>query len=131
MNKKLKNILIPLLCIVLVVVIISVACPYLVLSGARQPEVEESYAYSEYFYNSYDEIRAHLKDRVSSLAADGISVEVTEYAIDEADELYIDNIYMPAEKENKNLIVLTTGVHGIEGYIGAVMLDMVMNKNKH
>lgn len=41
MNKKLKKILIPLLCIVLVVVIISIAGPYLVLSGARQPEIED------------------------------------------------------------------------------------------
>ena len=123
MNKKLKKILIPLLCTVLVVVIISIAGPYLVLSGARQPEVEDGYAYSEYFYNSYDEIRAHLKQRVEKLKNDGITVNVSEYAVDKDDSLYIDNIYLPSAKEKENLIVLTTGVHGIEGYIGSVMLD--------
>ena len=30
----------------------------------------------------------------------------------------------PISKEKKNLIVLTTGVHGMEGYIGSVMLDV-------
>ena len=39
-------------------------------------------------------------------------------------DLYIDNIYLPSKNENKNLIVLTTGVHGMEGYIGSVMLDV-------
>ena len=124
MNKKLENILIPLLCIVLVVVIISVAGPYLVLSGARQPEVEESYAYSEYFYNSYDEIRTHLKQRVEKLKSDGVTVKASEYAVNKDDSLYIDNIYLPSAKEKENLIILTTGVHGMEGYIGSVMLDV-------
>jgi hypothetical protein len=44
--------------------------------------------------------------------------------VDEADELYIDSFYLPARDAQTNLIVLTTGVHGMEGYIGAVMLDV-------
>ena len=124
-NKKVKKILISLLCIILVVsVSLTLVGPYFVLSGARQPEVDESYAYSEYFYNSYDEIRAHLKERVQKLKNNGITVEASEYAVDESDNLYIDNIYLPSAKEKKNLIVLTTGVHGMEGYIGSVMLDV-------
>ena len=38
--------------------------------------------------------------------------------------LYIDNIYLPSTDKKTNLIVLTTGVHGMEGYIGSVMLDV-------
>ena len=37
---------------------------------------------------------------------------------------YIDSFYLPSTGAQTNLIVLTTGVHGIEGYIGAVMLDV-------
>ena len=110
--------------ILAIVVLLTAVGPAMVLKGARQPEVEEGYAYSEYFYNSYDEIRAHLKERVSQLKSENITVEVSEYAVDEADGLYIDNIYLPASKEKKNLVVLTTGVHGMEGYIGSVMLDV-------
>lgn len=123
--KKLKKILISFLGVVLVlVVLLSLVGPHIVLMIARQPEVEENYSYSEFFYNSYDEIRKHLDDRVSELRKEGISVEVSEYAVDENDDLYIDNIYLPSKNENKNLIVLTTGVHGMEGYIGSVMLDV-------
>lgn len=124
MNKKSKIILSILSAIVAVVVLLSIAGPYIVLNSARQPEVAEEYSYSEYFYNSYDEIRSHLKDRVEKLRADGVTVEVSEYAVDENDNLYIDNIYLPSANEKKNLIVLTTGVHGMEGYIGSVMLDV-------
>ena len=98
--------------------------PYAVLAIARQPEVAESYAYSESFYNTYAEVRRHLKEKVESLKDSGIEVEYTTYAVDESDDLYIDNIYLPSTGEKKNLIVLTTGVHGMEGYIGSVMLDV-------
>ena len=122
---KLKKILISFLAVVLVlVVLLSFVGPHIVLMIARQPEVEENYSYSDSFYNSYDEIRKHLGDRVSNLREEGITVEVSEYAVDENDDLYIDNIYLPSKNENKNLIVLTTGVHGMEGYIGSVMLDV-------
>ena len=110
MNKKSKKVLLSILsAIVAVVVLLSIAGPYIVLNGARQPEVADEYSYGEYFYNSYDEIRSHLKERVEKLRADGVAVEVNEYAVDESDNLFI---------------VLTTGVHGMEGYIGSVMLDV-------
>ena len=124
MNKKSKRIISILSAIVAVIVLLSIAGPYIVLNSARQPEVADEYSYSEYFYNSYDEIRSHLKERVEKLRADGVTVEVSEYAVDESDNLYIDNIYLPSANEKKNLIVLTTGVHGMEGYIGSVMLDV-------
>ncbi len=125
MNKKPKKVLIAILSVILaVIVLLSAAGPYLVLMSARQPEVEAEYAYSQYFYNSYDEIRSHLKERVSKLRENNITVEVSEFAVNKNDNLYIDNIYLPAGEEKENLIVLTTGVHGMEGYIGSVMLDV-------
>ncbi|MEE1322010.1 MAG: M14 family metallopeptidase [Acutalibacteraceae bacterium] len=128
-NKKCKKGLIIFTAVILAVgLFLTAVGPQLVLTGARQPEVEEGYAYSEVFYNSYDEIRAHLEDRIEQLRKKDITVEVSEYAVDESDNLYIDNIYLPANKENKNLIVLTTGVHGMEGYIGSVMLDVFFDE---
>ena len=123
-NKRKKKALIALSVITAVAILLTAVGPYFILLGSRQPEVAESYAYSEYFYNTYDEIRSHLKDRVNELKGEGVEVEVSEYAIDAADGLYIDNIYLPSKSEKENLILLTTGVHGMEGYIGSVMLDV-------
>ena len=93
--------------------------PGIILHAVRQPEVAESYAYSDSFCNSYEEVRAQLQQLAGELG-----VEIASHAIDESDGLYIDSFYLPSEAEKTNLIVLTTGVHGMEGFIGATMLDV-------
>ena len=97
--------------------------PGIILNAVRQPAVAENYAYSSSFYATYDEIRTHLQE----LTAD-LGVEISSHPIDEADGLYIDSFYLPAAEDQTNLIVLTTGVHGMEGYIGAAMLDVFFNE---
>ena len=116
MKKKLFWVAAALLALVLLATLVG---PSIILSAVRQPEVEESYAYSESFYNSYEEIRAHLGELTKELG-----VEISSYAVDEEDGLYIDSFYLPSTGDKTNLIVLTTGVHGMEGYIGATMLDV-------
>ena len=105
----------------------TLAGPQIILEIVRQPETEE-HAYSDSFYTSYDEVRASLLSRVESLKASGVILEHTTHAIDENDGLYIDNILIPATEDQKDLIVITTGVHGIEGYIGSVMLDVFFDE---
>lgn len=107
-----------------VFVVLTVFGPLLVYNVAKQEKVADEYNYSESFLNSYEDVRANVQKRIATLKKDGVKVKYTEYAIDESDNLYIDNFYIPALKEQKNLIVLTTGVHGMEGYIGSVMLDV-------
>ena len=105
--------------LVALVLLASLIGPIIILEAVRQPEPAESYSYSESFYSSYDEVRDHLQ----VLAAD-LGVEISSHAIDETDGLYIDSFYLPSTGDKTNLIVLTTGVHGVEGYIGSVMLDV-------
>ena len=119
-----KKSLVIITIIVIILLAATVVGPRLVLKAVTQPESAESYAYSESFLNDYEDVRAQLAQRVDALESMGLSVESYSHAIDEADGLYIDNIYVPAASEKKNLVVLTTGVHGIEGYIGSVMLDV-------
>lgn len=104
------------------VLIATLVGPGIILNAVRQPEPAESYAYSDSFYESYDEIRAHLQELTSDLG-----VEISSHAIDETDGLYIDSFYLPSTENQTNLIVLTTGIHGMEGYIGATMLDVFFN----
>ncbi len=127
-NKVVKRIMIATSVVLAIVILLSVVGPHIVLYGAKQPKVASKYAYSECFYNNYDEVRNHLKDRVKKLRKKGIKVKTSKYSIDKSDDLYIDNIYLPAKKKKENLIVLTTGVHGIEGFIGSVMLDVFMEE---
>ena len=93
--------------------------PGIILAAVRQPEPETGYAYSEAFLTDYDSVREHLGELMG-----GMGAEVSGYAIDEEDGLYIDSYYLPSTKEKTNLVVLTTGVHGMEGYIGSAMVDV-------
>ena len=116
MKKKLIWTVSILLALVLLATLIG---PGIILSIVRQPVPAESYAYSDSFYTSYEEIRDHLQELTAELG-----VEITSHPVDAADDLYIDSFYLPSQGEKTNLIVLTTGVHGMEGYIGSVMLDV-------
>lgn len=102
--------------------------PYVMLHFIRQEEPGTDYAYHDSFLNEYDEVREHLTKKVEELAVAGYSPELNSYPIDEKDGLYIDTIYCDSTDEKKNLIVLTTGVHGIEGYVGATMLDVFFDE---
>ena len=110
--------------LVMIALLATFAGPKFILSAATQPEVAEEYAYSEAFETTYDAVRTQLTQRVAALEAEGKTVQAYSYPIDEAEGLYIDNVYLPSTDAQTNLIVLTTGVHGIEGYIGAVMLEV-------
>lgn len=93
--------------------------PMLILAAARRPEPETGFAYSESFLTDYEAVCNHLASLSTELGA-----ELARHPLDEGEGLYIDSFYLAAEGRKENLIVLTTGVHGIEGYIGAVMLDV-------
>ena len=105
------------------VLLLTLIGPSVVLAIAKQP-TPEGHTYSDKFYTTYEEVRANLNSRVEKLRKSGVEVQQSEYAVNAAENLYIDNIYLPASGNKTNLIVLTTGVHGIEGYIGSVMLDV-------
>ena len=110
--------------ILAVVLLVTMFGPHLVLLLDKQEEVAAEYSYSDVFYDEYDDVRAHLMDTVNELKGAGYEVQLSSHAIDEKDGLYIDSLYIPATDKQTNLIVITTGVHGIEGYIGSVMLDV-------
>ncbi|MBQ2902124.1 MAG: DUF2817 domain-containing protein [Agathobacter sp.] len=120
-----KNLLLIIGAVVLVLLLLCTAVgPQLILMMDKQEAVAKEYRYSDVFYDEYEDVRMHLLDTVDTLKADGHNVQLSSYAIDEKDDLYIDTIYIPATEKQTNLIVITTGVHGIEGYIGSVMLDV-------
>ncbi|MBR2403021.1 MAG: DUF2817 domain-containing protein, partial [Lachnospiraceae bacterium] len=110
--------------IITVLFLVTLIAPQLILMADKQEKVADEYAYSEVFFNEYNEVRAHLLEKVDELNVEGITTELYSYPLSEDDDLYIDTIYMPSTDKQTNLIVLTTGVHGIEGYIGSVMLDV-------
>ena len=121
MKKKFKVIVIVN---VVVLVLLTFIVPHLILNADRQEEKADSYAYSEVFFDEYEDVRAHLSETAERLKNQGFETDFYNFTVDKKEGLYIDCIYIPSETKQDNLIVITTGVHGIEGYIGSVMLDV-------
>ena len=121
MKKKLIWIGSILLALVILATLIG---PGIILNAVRQPEPESGYAYSESFRTTYEETRVGVQNLITKLQAQGVEVKTESHAVNASDDLYIDTFYLPATGDHTNLIVLTTGVHGMEGYIGSVMLDV-------
>ena len=118
-----KRVIRCLIILTALILLLSLIGPSVVLAIAKQPATT-THEYSDSFYTTYEEVRENLDRRVEKLRANGATVVVSEYAVNASEDLYIDNIYLPASGEKTNLIILTTGVHGMEGYIGSVMLDV-------
>ena len=114
-----KKLLITLIVLAVLVIAVSFIGPRIILNAVRQPVPEQGYVYSESFAATYEDVRSRLDALFAELGA-----EMFSHSIDEADGLYIDSFYLPAKEQQTNLIVLTTGVHGMEGYIGSVMLEV-------
>ncbi len=114
-----------LIVIVAILLICTFVGPYAVLALAKQPAAAPE-TVNRKFATSYDEVRENLAEQVAYLRKNGVEVITSEYAVNETESLYIDNIYLPSKGEKTNLIVLTTGVHGIEGYIGATMIEVFL-----
>ena len=85
--------------IVVLLLVLTLVAPHFILMADRQEKKADEYAYSEVFFDEYDEVRAHLLEVADSLKAQGIETQVYSYPIEEAEELYIDSIYLPS-KEN-------------------------------
>lgn len=93
--------------------------PGMILNAVRQPAPAETYTYSHAFLTDYDDVRCHLQELMTGFGAESAS-----HTVDESDGLYIDSYYLSSTETKTNLVVLTTGVHGMEGYIGSAMLDV-------
>ena len=121
---KKKKLLKSLIITVAVIALLLIVMPYVILAIVKQPKIDESHKYSKYFVHSYEESRENIQKRVEELEGKGVKVEYSSYAVDAEDDLYIDYMYLPSEDKKENLIVLTAGVHGMEGYIGSTMVNV-------
>jgi len=94
------------------------------------PEVEVDQAKLQYFQNSYSECRNAFVLRADNLKEEFDSVEIFSRAVPSSVDknLTIDFCYIPAVKENTKLLILTSGAHGVEGFVGSAVQQMFMNE---
>ncbi len=83
-----------------------------------------------YFLNNYEECRAAFLKSSEKLATHFKNVNISKVKVhSEIDnDLTIDVCYIPAQKESKRLLLLSSGVHGIEGLTGNAVQNLFINE---
>ena len=83
-----------------------------------------------FFHETYDENREHFRKLAASLQREFSDVELSKFTVkSEVDsDLTIDAVYIPAQRERKKLIIMTSGVHGMEGFTGSAVQQYFMTK---
>jgi hypothetical protein len=83
-----------------------------------------------FFYETYDENRQQFKQLAASLQNQFEDVEISKFIVkSETDpDLSIDTIYIPAQNEAKRLLIMCSGIHGVEGFTGSAVQRYFMSE---
>ena len=120
--------------VVVIVLLVAGVLGYTYISfncySPADPEVEVDQAKLQYFQDSYDDCRKAFILQAEDLKEEFDSVEIfsRDLPSPEDNNLTIDFCYIPAQQENSKLLILTSGAHGVEGYVGSAVQQMVMNE---
>ncbi len=68
------------------------------------------------YSDNYEEMKKDLYEELHLLKKRGYHILSKKFKV--IDDLYIDRITIKSKKETKNRLILSIGLHGIEGYVG-------------
>ena len=128
MKKRRRNIILSLSLIVICLISIQWVVPAILLNHSKPndgmaKEIEEL----SYYIDSYDESLKRFSLYEGQLKKMWKDVEYEKLPVGETG-LTLDIIRADASEKRDNLLILTAGVHGIEGYAGSAMLDVVVQE---
>lgn len=84
----------------------------------------------KYFQETYNDCRKNFLEQAEGIRQQYKNVQIADLKIESrlGSDLTIDYIYIPAHKSRKRLLILTSAVHGVEGYVGSAIQQMVLKE---
>ncbi len=84
----------------------------------------------KYFQKTYNDCRKNFLKQAEGIRQQYKDVQIADLKIESRidNDLTIDYIYIPAQKSPKRLLILTSAVHGVEGYVGSAIQQMVLKE---
>ncbi len=114
------------------VVIIALAFSYIVLNYYSPDifEVEIDPVAIEYYHDTYEESRLAFISKSLALKERFDSVWVFKNSVESQVDtgLYIDYCFLPGTGDPQRLLILSSGIHGIEGFAGSAVQLMFMEE---
>lgn len=97
---------------------------------ANDPEIAVVPAHLNYFYETYPDCRKAFISSATKASEKYDSVEVGKFKVESKvdNDLSVDWCYIPASVNNEKLLIINSGLHGIEGYTGSAIQLMFMDK---
>ncbi len=83
---------------------------------------------SIHFPSSYEESRTYFRAQLEKIKKNWPSTILENHSISDREGLTIDWITAQPINQNKNLVLITTGLHGVEGFVGVAMLDLFIKE---
>lgn len=118
--------------ILLVLVVVILGYFYISFNSYSPGEVEAEINEPRlsYFNDSYDQCRADFIQQAESLKQKFAGVAIFSTSIPSATDqnLMVDYCYIPAQHGSSKLLILTSGVHGVEGFAGSAIQLMLMQE---
>ncbi len=114
------------------VIIVAYVFLFIAYNGYKPGKVEQEISGEAlaYFSDTYEDARANFLTEVKKLNSQYENMEISKIRVPSKSglELYVDYAYIPAQDTNINLLILTSGIHGVEGYTGSAIQQMVMKE---
>ncbi len=84
----------------------------------------------KYFSDSYEQCRDRFRTEAKTVfkTMDNVQVEQLSVESRKDHDLTIDYCYIPAQKKFKRLLIVTSGIHGVEGYAGSAVQQMFIHE---
>ena len=83
---------------------------------------------SIHFPTTYQESRSYFREQLKKVKKIWPTAVLDKHFISETEDLSIDWITAEPIKKKEKLVMITTGLHGVEGFVGAAMLDLFVKQ---
>jgi hypothetical protein len=80
------------------------------------------------FPETYEASRERFRNNLSVVQSKWSNAKLFQRQLPGGDDLTIDWIYSDATESNQKVFILTTGEHGVEGYVGSAMMQLFIEK---
>ena len=80
------------------------------------------------FPDTYEDSRARFRDDLSFVQVGWPDAKLDQHSIGTEDDLTIDWIQADAKAKRSKLLILTSGEHGAEGYVGSAMMQLFIEE---
>ncbi|WP_163322918.1 M14 family metallopeptidase [Draconibacterium mangrovi] len=92
------------------------------------PDVTVDKAKLAYYQNSWEDCRAAFREQANSIKTRFDSVVIFSRSVESKTDtgLTIDFCYIPASDTTEKLVVICSGTHGIEGFVGSAVQQQLM-----